>query len=367
MTDLVVRYPGRSASSRVRIARGALAHLGGFARRTLGAGRVVVVSDTLVAKLHGAAALRALARGGIEASLLKVPRGERAKSPHQLARLWEHFSTLGLTRRDAVVALGGGVVGDLAGFAAASWLRGVPWLCVPTTVLAQVDSSVGGKTGVNLVSGKNLVGAFHQPAGVLVDPDLLATLPARERRAGLAEVVKIGFATDAGLFAWVERNARALSAGRPEALLAAVRRAIRAKARVVAGDEREREGGGRAALNFGHTLGHALEAAHEYRGLRHGEAIAVGMRVAAALSESELGLAGRERERLERALDTLALPRRIPGTALTRLTRAMARDKKRGHAGVRWVLTPRIGHASVPRLISGRRVRAALLEAGARA
>ena len=366
MTDIFIRYPGRAVGSRVRIATGALEQLGQFARQTCDASRVVVVSDARVLRLYGTAAFRSLTRAGLESTRLSVPRGELAKSPRELLRLWERFSALGLTRRDTVVALGGGVVGDLAGFAAASWLRGVPWICVPTTLLSQVDSSVGGKTGINLRSGKNLAGAFHQPCGVLVDPGLLATLPARERRAGLAEVVKMGFATDSALFEWAERNASALSSGDARALAGAVRRAIRAKVRVVRRDEREREGGGRAALNFGHTLGHALEAAHGYQALRHGEAIAIGMRVAARLSEHEDGLASRSRERLERLLDALGLPRTIPRTPLKRLTQAMARDKKRGRAGVRWVLTPRIGHASVPRLISGRRVRATLLEAGAR-
>jgi 3-dehydroquinate synthase len=236
---------------------------------------------------------------------------------------------------------------------------------VPTTLLAQVDASVGGKTAVDLPIGKNLVGAFHQPRGVLVDPRVLATLPARHRANGLAEVVKTGFAVDAALFRWAERHADALAAGDLAALEQAVVRSIRAKARVVRADEREREGGGRTALNFGHTLGHAIEAAHGYRGPLHGEAVAVGMRVAAALSEEHAGLSARDRSRLERLLDRLGLPRRMPPTRLADLLLAMARDKKRARPGVRWVLTPKMGHASVPRLISGRRIRAALLAAGA--
>ena len=366
MTDLNLRYPGRAVTSRVRIERGALDRLGALALRWTGARHAVVVSDRRVARLYGARALRSLRRAGFRASLVAVPAGERSKSARRLNLLWERFAALELPRDGAVIALGGGMVGDLAGFAAASWLRGVPWVGVPTTVLAQVDSSVGGKTGVDLGAGKNLVGAFHQPAGVLVDPDVLRTLPPRERRSGLAEVVKMGAATDARLFAWTARRAVALAAGDPGALAAAVGRAIRAKARVVQRDERERRSGGRTALNFGHTLGHALEAAGGYRGLRHGEAVAIGMRVAVALSQREMGLTAAERDRIERLLDRLALPRRIPGTRLEALMRAMASDKKRDRSGVRWVLTPRIGHASVPRLISGRVVRAALLEAGAR-
>jgi 3-dehydroquinate synthase len=283
----------------------------------------------------------------------------------RVGSLWQALGSAGIGRRDAVIALGGGVVGDLAGFAAATWLRGVAWIGVPTTVLAQADSSVGGKTGVDLASGKNLVGAFHAPAGVLVDPALLSTLTPRQRRNGLAEIVKMGFVVDRGLFVWAERHAAALAAGRPAALETAIARAIRAKARVVRRDEREREGGARTALNFGHTLGHAIEAARGYRGLLHGEAIAVGMRVAATLSVEFDGLKDDERRRLERVLDRLGLPARMPPTPIGDLLAAMSSDKKRGRAGVRWVLTPRIGHASVPRSISGQRVRSALLAAGA--
>jgi 3-dehydroquinate synthetase len=263
------------------------------------------------------------------------------------------------------VALGGGVTGDLAGFLAATYLRGVPWVCVPTSLLAQVDSSVGGKTAVDLAAGKNLAGAFHQPAGVLVDPALLTTLAARHRRAGLAEVVKLGMATDPVLFRWLERSAARLADGEPRALATAVVRSIRAKARVVLADEREREGGGRTALNLGHTVGHALEALAGYRGLLHGEAVALGLRVAARLSVVEAGLPREEQERLELLLDLFGLPRRLPRIAVPRLLAALRSDKKRTGTTVRWVLTPRMGRASVPRLVSGRLVRAALLEAGA--
>jgi 3-dehydroquinate synthase len=365
MADLPLRYPARAAHSRVRIASGALDGLGAFTRDLTGAARAAVVSDTRVAALYGARARRTLARSGIEATLITVPVGERSKRAAVLERLWGQLAALDLARGDVVVALGGGVVGDLAGFAAASWLRGVAWIGVPTSLLAQVDSSVGGKTGIDLAAGKNLVGAFHQPAGVLVDPRVLATLPARERRAGLAEVVKMGMACDEALFAWAERHAAALAAGEIAALAEAVSRAIRVKARVVRRDEREREGGARTALNFGHTAGHAIEAARGYRGIRHGEAVAIGMRVAARLSEREGGLAAAARARLEALLDALHLPRTMPPTPLAEILAAMRHDKKRGASGVRWVLTPRIGHASVPRLISGRLVRAALREAGA--
>jgi 3-dehydroquinate synthase len=363
--DLLIRYPPSRAVTRVRLGRGSLPALGPLARRVCGVSRVVLVSDPLVLRLHGAAAARSLRRAGIAVDPVRVPRGERAKRPEVLARLWSRLAALGIARGDALVALGGGALGDLAGFAAATWLRGVPWIGVPTTVLAQVDSSVGGKTGLDLAHGKNLVGAFHQPALVVVDPDLLRTLPARQRRAGLAEVVKMGMAVDAALFRRLERDADRLAAGDPAALAAAIRPAVAAKARVVRRDEREREGGGRTALNFGHTLGHAIEAASGFGGPLHGEAVAVGMRAAARLSVALAGLPERDRARLDTLLDRLGLPRRMPALPLRRLEGALRHDKKRNRA-VRWVLTPGMGHASVPRPIDRRRVRAVMLAVGAR-
>ncbi len=364
--DLVLTYPGATRRSRVRIARGALARLGAFTRATTAARHVVLVSDTRVNALFGEEAARSLARAGIAVSRVTVPAGERSKRARMLERVWDALAAAGLARDGALVALGGGVVGDLAGFAAATWLRGVPWVGVPTTVLAQVDASVGGKTAVDLPAGKNLVGAYHQPAGVLVDPDTLVTLPVRQRRNGLAEVVKTGFAVDAALWRWLEARLDALAAGEPAALAGAVTRSLAAKARVVQADEREREGGGRSALNFGHTLGHALEASLGFRGLLHGEAVALGMRVAAALSVRVAGLAPESQIRLEAALDHLGLPVRMPAVPPERLLALMRQDKKRAGATVRWILTPRIGDASVPRAVDTRLVRAALVFSGAR-
>jgi 3-dehydroquinate synthase len=363
--DLSITYPVRQARSRVHLASGALASLGGLARRTLGVTRLAVVSDARVLALHGPRALRSLARAGFEVHLVRVPRGERAKQPRVLAQVWSELAAHGLSRHDAIVALGGGSVGDLAGFAAATWLRGVPWIGVPTTLLAQVDSSVGGKTGVDLAAGKNLVGAFHHPVLVVADPDTLRTLPVRQRRAGLAEMVKIGFAADARLFRMIERHADALAAGDPATLLPAMRAAVAAKTRIVRRDEREREGGSRTALNFGHTLGHAIEAARRYRGILHGEAVAIGMRAAARLSVRLAGLPPADAARLEALLDHLRLPRAMPPMRLAQLAAAMRHDKKRA-GQVRWVLTPRMGHASVPRPIDRRLVQAAMLAVGAR-
>ena len=364
--DLEIRYPATRSVSRIRIRAGGLAELGGFVRATTGAERIVLVSDAHVAALWGAPALDSLRAARLAAESIVVPAGERSKRPRVLERLWSAVADVGLDRRGAIVALGGGVVGDLGGFLAATWLRGVPWVCVPTTLLAQVDSSIGGKTGIDLDAGKNLVGAFHQPAGVLVDSRVLGTLPARHRRAGLAEVVKMGMAVDAELFAWIERNAAALVAADPEALAEVVRRSIRAKLAIVSRDPRERPGGVRTRLNYGHTAGHAIEAALGYRGILHGEAVSVGMRVAGSLSARHAGLATRDLARQNALLDALGLDRRIPGVPIERLLEHMRRDKKAKDGGIRWVLTPRVGHASVPRSIPGRHVQAALLEAGAR-
>jgi 3-dehydroquinate synthase len=366
VTRFSIRYPGRARSSHIVIAPGALDGVGKVAR-SIGARRAAVVSEPRVAALYAARALRSLERSGLQAGLVCVPTGERAKTPKQLASLCEQFADLGIERNDVVVALGGGAVGDLAGFAAAVWLRGIAWIGVPTSLLAQVDSSVGGKTAVDLDAGKNLVGAFHQPEIVLVDPRVLATLPERHRRAGLAEVVKMGLAVDASLFRFVESNADALARGDLDRLGEAVRRSIAAKARIVRADEREREGGSRTSLNLGHTLGHAIEACLGYRGLLHGEAVAIGLRVALRLSVQEAGLPESIRLRAESLLDRLGLPAGVPDVPLADLIAAMRSDKKGRNGRIRWVLTPRLGHASVPRLISSRRIEAVLLDAGARA
>jgi 3-dehydroquinate synthase len=364
--ELELSIQGEPARSRIVIARGALARLGRFTRDVTGASHAVLVTDPLVHRLHGRDAVRSLRGAGLAVSVVQVPRGEAAKRVPRLERVWTALAASGLGRDGAVVALGGGSVGDLAGFAAATWLRGVRWVAVPTTLLAQVDASVGGKTAVDLPAGKNLVGAFHQPSGVLVDPELLATLPARQRRNGLAEVVKTGFAVDAALWRWLEAHLDLLDQGQPAALAGAVERSLAAKARVVRADPRERPGGVRTALNFGHTLGHAIEAALGYRRLLHGEAVAIGMRAAAWLSVRVAGLDAGSHVRLEAALDHLGLPIRMPPIALAKLHNAMSQDKKRARGEVRWVLTPRIGDASVPRAVESRLVRAALVASGAR-
>ncbi|MDE2198928.1 MAG: 3-dehydroquinate synthase, partial [Rhodospirillales bacterium] len=241
----------------------------------------VVVTDETVARLHLTTLLGGLASTGFRTSQIVVPAGERAKTMETYARVVDGLLDAGVERRTAVIALGGGVVGDLAGFAAATTLRGLPFVQVPTTLLAQVDSSVGGKTGVNTRHGKNLVGAFYQPRMVLADTATLASLPANELRAGYAEIAKAGLIGDADFFAWCEAHAAALLAGDAAAQGEAVLRACAFKAGVVGNDEREEKAsGGRALLNLGHTFGHALEAELGYGGILHGEAVATGIGLA---------------------------------------------------------------------------------------
>ena len=363
--DLRLAYRQPTARSRVLVRRGLLARAGRLIADAADSPRVLLVTDRTVERLHGRAFARTLKRAGLEVHTHVVPAGERTKRTDHLSRLWDACAAAGIGRQDRIVALGGGVVGDLAGFAAATWLRGIPWVCVPTTLLAQVDASIGGKTAVDIDAGKNLAGAFHQPGQVLIDPDVLRTLPVRHRRAGLAEVVKIAIAADASLFAWCERNADRLAAGDARVVEQAVIRSLRLKARIVQSDEREREGGARTALNLGHTLAHAYEAARGYRGVLHGEAVAVGLRFATALAVRSARLEPDAGQRVNAMLDRLGLPRRLRGVTRASLLRAMAHDKKRGKRSVRWVLTPHMGHASVPRPLDERLIVRTLIEFGA--
>ncbi len=304
--------------------------------------RAVVVTNAAVAAHYGQVVAAALTRAGVSVTTAEVADGEHAKSLDTLAGLYARLAALPLGRDDLVVALGGGVVTDLAGFLAATWHRGVALVSLPTTLLAQCDAAVGGKTGVNLAEGKNLVGAFHQPLGVVADTATLRTLPPRERRNGLGEVAKYGFIADPVLLERLEAEPEAAAAGDPDLLADVVVRGVRVKARVVAADERE--GGERALLNYGHTLGHAIEALTGYGTYRHGEAVALGMVAAARLGErtgvSEPGLA----ERTVALLRPLGLPtgdlRLDPDAVWERL----ARDKK-ARGGVRFVLCVRPGRA----------------------
>ena len=357
----------RSAAGpyRVLAGPGALGRLGRLMRSGGLGRRAVVVSDANVAALHAPAALAALRRAGIAADLIAFPPGERSKDLRTAARLYGHLAALAADRETCVIALGGGVTGDLAGFVAATYLRGLPLVQAPTTVLAQADSSIGGKTGVNLPAGKNLVGAFHPPRLVVLDPLTLATLPERHLRSGLAEVAKVGMALDARLFAHLERHAEAILARRPGPLGAAVWGAARAKARLVQADERDR--GPRRLLNYGHTVGHALEAAGGYRRWLHGEAVALGMLAAARLAvrEGYLDAAGEARQAA--LLERLGLPARWPRVAVRSLLPFMELDKKRTARGLAFVLTTGVGVARVRQNLSREALVRALRSLGAEA
>jgi 3-dehydroquinate synthase len=323
-----------------------------------------VVSDATVAALYAGAVLDSLRRGRISAVLVAVPPGERSKTLRMAARLYEHLADLAVDRETAVVALGGGVVGDLAGFVASTYLRGLPLVHVPTTVVAQADSSIGGKTGVDLARGKNLVGSFHPPRLVLADPDTLPTLPARHVRAGLAEVAKVGWTLDPRLWRHLERHAESVLALRRAPLVEALWRAAAAKARVVQADEHDR--GRRLVLNYGHTVGHALEALGGYRRWLHGEAVALGMLAAARVSVG-LGLLDVDEERRQaELLSRLGLPSQFPPVSITSLLAHMGLDKKRQGGSWVLVLTGGVGVARVRRNLSRDRLVRALRSLGAK-
>ncbi|MGH8706987.1 MAG: 3-dehydroquinate synthase, partial [Burkholderiales bacterium] len=328
-------------------------------RPHLRSGRVAVVTNPVVAPLYLERVKAALARAGaVPAIEILVEDGEQAKSWTMLERVFDALLRERLGRDGLLVALGGGVVGDLAGFAAAVYQRGIPFIQVPTTLLAQVDSSVGGKTAVNHARGKNMIGAFHQPAAVIADVGTLATLPERELRSGIAEVIKHGFALDAALVAWLEKNMERLLARDAAALGHAVRRSCELKAQVVSADERET--GPRALLNFGHTFGHAIEAGAGYGVWLHGEAVAVGMVMAAELSVRAGLLPAADAERLRRLVQLAGLPVAGPALAPERYLELMAGDKKSAAGRARYVVLKAVGRAALRDDIDERVVRDAI-------
>jgi len=308
-------------------------------------GRILTVTDDRVAELYLDALRPALTDQPYHQSLV-LPHGEEHKTVASWQRIIDALVELGAQRDATLLALGGGVIGDMAGFAAASYMRGIRVVQVPTTLLAQVDASVGGKTGVNHSRGKNLIGAFHAPAAVIADTDTLTSLDSRDYRAGLAEVVKYGAIRDPDFFAWLEAHADALNERQSDTLIEAVYQSVRNKAEVVAADERE--AGQRALLNFGHTFGHALETATAYREYRHGEAVAIGMVLAARLSERlgmcETGTAQRMVGLLEKLQLPVALPEHIDPRQLLALMRL---DKKNMAEQIRLILLDGIGQARI--------------------
>ena len=336
----------------IAIRAGSLERLGSLARDALGprVEQVALVADSTVDALHGDTAARALAAAGLHVVQAVVPAGETAKSVDSFAALQETLVEAGLDRSSAVVALGGGVVGDLAGFAAASLYRGVPCVQVPTTLVAMVDSAIGGKTGINLDAGKNLVGAFHQPRLVLADPDLLATLPGRERRAAFGELLKYALLDGEELYAEVDGLAPALAPDDPSpppaALTAVIRRAAGIKAAIVSADERE-QAGERALLNLGHTVGHAIEAAAGYGTLLHGEAVALGLLAACRVSAA-LGLADRTlEERVAGSLARAGLATDIDTWLRPDVLARIGVDKKRTGSRIGFIAIARPGQARV--------------------
>jgi 3-dehydroquinate synthase len=333
-------------SYEIRIGSGTLPALGEACRKLDLGAKAAVVTNPTVAALYLAPVTRSLEKAGFSVSTFEVPDGERYKRLSWIGRMYDHMVGERFDRGCFLVALGGGVIGDMAGFAAATYLRGVPFVQVPTTVVAQVDSSVGGKTGVNHPSGKNLIGAFHQPRRVHVDLDVLATLPRRELLAGIAEVVKYGVIADAAFLTYLERHVDAVLALERATLARVVKRCCEIKAEVVAEDERE-VSGRRAILNFGHTVGHALEAVTRYR-YRHGEAVAVGMvaaaRMAVALGALKADAAAAVEALLVRFGLPTALPRGVPRAALLE---AMGLDKKSKAGAIRMILPDRIGHVNL--------------------
>jgi len=347
-------------SYQIHVGRGLLAESGRLIASP-SSGRAFVITHAIVDRLHGGALRTGLGR--LEAQTILVPVGERQKSLRRAAALWDELLARGADRRSIVVAFGGGVIGDLAGFVAATYMRGLPYVQVPTTLLAQVDSSVGGKVAINHPRAKNLIGAFYQPLTVIADVSALATLRPRDYREGLAEVVKTAIIADAELFRWLEEQQRAVMARDPDALAHVVRRCCEIKAQVVQADERE--SGARAMLNLGHTVGHALEALGGYGRLRHGEAVAIGMVVAARIAR-RLGRAPEAtEERLLRLLAAFGLPTRIPGAPAAAILAAARADKK-AIAGVpRFVLPRGIGRVEWDQEVPVEVVKTALKETGA--
>jgi 3-dehydroquinate synthase len=355
----------------VHIGRGLIDRAGALMSPLLPRGRTAVVCDQTVERLHGARLAAALRAGGVEPSFIVMPPGEQTKSWEGLATVSDRLLALGLDRGDVITAFGGGVIGDLAGFAAAIFKRGIDFIQIPTTLLAQVDSSVGGKTAIDTARGKNLIGAFHQPRLVLADLDVLATLSGREMRAGYAEVIKYGLLGDVDFFQWLEHEGQHVLAREPAALEQAVARSVRMKADIVAEDETET--GARALLNLGHTFGHALEGETGFGdALLHGEGVAIGCAQAFRFSAQLGHCTAQDAERAERAIAAAGLPTRVgqaPGApfAADRLLGHMAQDKKAQGGRLTFVLAKGIGQAFVAKGVDALAVRAFLLSEGATA
>jgi 3-dehydroquinate synthase len=353
----------------VRVGRDLLDEAGAAIAPLLKRRRTAIVSDETVWRLHGERLTRSLAAAGIEARPVIVPPGEQTKSFEGLADVSDRLLALELDRGDLITAFGGGVVGDLAGFAASIYKRGIDFVQIPTTLLAQVDSSVGGKTAIDTPRGKNLVGAFHQPRLVLADLSVLDTLADREMRAGYAEIIKYGLLGDRAFFEWLEAHGAAVLAREPTALAHAVARSVEMKAEIVAEDEREQ--GRRALLNLGHTFGHALESETGYGdALLHGEAVGAGMALAFRFSAAQGLCTAEDSERAVRALAAAGLPTRLSEVrtdafGADRLVAHTAQDKKAEGGKLTFILARALGDTFVARDVDRAAVRDFLVSEGA--
>ena len=320
--------------------------------------RAIIVTNPVVAQHYLSRLQGTLSGAAVDNEVVVVPDGEAHKDWAALYDIHTRLLQLNAERSTVLIALGGGVIGDLAGFAAATYQRGIPLVQIPTTLLAQVDSSVGGKTAINHPLGKNMIGAFYQPQAVISDTATLATLPDREYRSGIAEVIKYGAIRDLALFEWFEANMERLVARDPQAITHAVIESCRIKAEIVAADERET--GERALLNFGHTFGHAIETATGYGAWLHGEAVAAGMVLASRLSVLTSGLPSREAERVVQLVRRAGLPIEPPSLGLSTWLESMARDKKVERGAVRFVVLETLGRAAIRSGVTTEQVAASL-------
>ena len=355
-----VKVPLANRSYPIHIGSGLLADLGKHCARLKLGQRCAVISDATVARRYSKPALASLKAADFAPVFIAQPAGEQAKTLKNVQACYDQLAKHRIERGSFIVALGGGVVGDMAGFVAATYLRGIDFVQVPTTLLAQVDSSVGGKVGVNLPAGKNLVGAFHQPKLVLCDLDTLRTLPTREFRAGLAEVIKYGIIYDARLFARLERDLPKLLQQDLVTLAAVIARCCQIKAEVVGQDEKET--GLRAILNFGHTLGHGLEAISKYGKYLHGEAISIGQVAAAKVSQAQTGLLEKDTARITALFQKIGLPTQVKLTPAQtrRLFTAIKLDKKVSHGQINFVLAKKIGKVITGQKVESTHIRKAL-------
>ncbi len=328
-------------SYNIVIERGTLASLGQRCLTIGLKGMAAVISNSTVATLYGAVVQEALTAAGFTVVHIEIPDGEEYKNSTTLNHVYDALLASGVDRSSFIVALGGGVVGDVAGYAAATWMRGIPFIQVPTTLLAQVDSSVGGKTGIDHPKGKNLIGAFYQPCLVLIDVSTLATLDQRQFRAGLAEVIKYGVVIDHSFFEFVEKNIAAILAKDPDVLIEIILRSCQLKAQVVEFDEKE--AGLRAILNYGHTLGHAFESISGYSSLVHGDAVAIGMVLAARVSVAKSLCSEEEFLRIYSLIVKCGLPVEIPHYDRQQLIDAVAADKKSKGGSITFICNQGIG------------------------